>query len=92
MDTVVAVIFVIVAIIQIAMIFTFFGMASTLKNIESYLFRMATHSGALEAVRTGSVTGPNQPWVCPKCKHQNAYWDKTCKGQTGEFVCGEPRA
>jgi predicted amidophosphoribosyltransferase len=29
--------------------------------------------------------GSNAPWVCPKCKHKNAYWDEYCGN------CGESR-
>ena len=29
--------------------------------------------------------GSNTPWICPKCKHKNAYWDEYCGN------CGESR-
>lgn len=87
--TEIMVVLIIVAIIQIAVLFTFFGMNAKLGKIQFYLSRMARHSGALEGV-TGQAlsskgTHPKTPWSCPKCKHQNAYWDENCG------KCDEPR-
>jgi hypothetical protein len=89
MNEIALVIFFVVGIIQLIVLFTFFGMNEKLGKIEFYLSRMARHSGALEVgtgqakIKQGSY--PKTPWVCSKCQHTNAYWDEACT------KCEQPR-
>jgi hypothetical protein len=80
------------AVIQIAMIVTFFRMNEKLGKIQFYLSRMAKQAGALEGANLPTASqspkqgsGSKQPWTCPKCKHRNEHWEDNCS------KCGEPR-
>jgi hypothetical protein len=61
------------AILQIAMIVTFFSMNTKLGNIERYLFLMARKEGLLPKGKDAqSSSSQNQfNWRCPSCQVMN---------------------
>jgi hypothetical protein len=72
---------VIAAVLQIVIIVSFFSMNTKLGNIEHYLYLQAAHSGAVQETATSkrpATATKGQPWMCPQCKHTNAYWDEAC--------------
>ena len=66
--------------LSVSIIVTIFSMSAKLKKVVYYLAVLAQKQGGLQGTVPDAISlgGSKTPWTCPKCKHQNAYWDKLC--------------